>query len=246
MALSNASLNEYWALLDEINLLAQQDLVALWRLLEGKSPDEAWRLLSEGAPEIVGQYRGLSADTAMLFYEETQGLEFSSEAALSASRVNQQQLSANLRWAFFDASNVEVLGLLGGIVQKHVVDGSRQYALDGFSQSGSGWYRAARPGACNFCRMLATRAATQWGPYGSADAASTVGSGKDSAPKHVRKGDQFHANCMCIPVKASEYKVPEHVEKWKADYYAATQAAGNQMDAKTILSEMRKISGHSH
>ncbi len=246
MALSNASLAEYWALLDEVNLMSQQDFIALWRMVEGLPKDEAWEVLSEGLPEIVGAYRGISAETAMLFYEETQGLAFSAEASRVAGQVNQDQLMANARWAFFNPNNVEIVGLLGGIVQKHVIDGSRQYALNGFESAGTGWYRAARPGACSFCRMLATRAATEWGPYGSADAAATVGSGKSSRPEVMKKGDQFHANCMCIPVKASEYEVPDYVETWKAQYYAATEAANTNFDHRAILSEMRKISGHSH
>lgn len=246
MALSNQALSEYWALLDEINALSQQDLVALWNTIEGLPRDEAWAVLSEVLPDIVGTYRSISTETAMLFYEETQGIAFSAEASRAAGQVNQDQLMANARWAFFNPSNVELLGVLGGIVQKHVIDGSRKYALDGFANAGTGWYRAARPGACSFCRMLATRAATEWGPYGSADAAATVGMGKTSRPQVMNKGDQFHANCMCIPVKASEYKVPDYVETWTSQYYEATEAAKTSLDHRAILSEMRKISGHSH
>lgn len=246
MALSNASLVEYWGLLDEINRMSQQDFLALWRMVEGLPKDEAWAVLSEGLPDIVGAYRGISAETAMLFYEETQGLTFSAEAARVAGQVPQDQLMASARWAFFNPNNVEVLGLIAGIVQKHVIDGSRQYALNGFASAGTGWYRAARPGACSFCRMLATRAATEWGPYGSADAAATVGMGKTSRPQVMEKGDQFHANCMCIPVKASEYEVPDYVKTWTAQYYEATEAADTNLDHRAILSEMRKISGHSH
>lgn len=246
MALSNASLAEYWGLLDEINKLSQQDFLALWRMVEGLPKEEAWPILSEGLADIVGTYRGVSADTAMLFYEETQGLAFSNQAALAAGEVPRDQLIANARWAFFNPQNLEVVGLLAGIVQKHVIDGSRQYALDGFASAGTGWYRAARPGACSFCRMLATRAATEWGPYGSADAAATVGMGETSRPQVMNKGDQFHANCMCIPVKASEYKVPDYVETWTAQYYEATEAAKTSLDHRAILSEMRKISGNAH
>lgn len=246
MALSPAQLEEYRGLLTEVNRLAQEDLVALWRSLERLDRDRLWEALRVGVPEIVALYRATAADTAMLFYSDTQGLSFSREDALAASAVNSRQLEANLRWAVFSEGNTEVLGLIAGIVQKHVVDGSRQYALSGFSNAGTGWYRAARPEACNFCRMLATRAATQWGPYGSADSAATVGMGSDSRPQVMQKGDQFHQNCMCIPVKASEYQVPDYVDKWTADYYAATGEVGNAFATKDILAAMRKISGHSH
>lgn len=231
MALSSEDLNEFWLLLNEINRLAQQDLVALWRLLDSLPRGEAWDLLRSGVPEIVQLYRGMSVETAMLFYEETQGLAATSTGVASASRVPPGQLESSLRWAFFAPQNVEVLGLIGGIVQKNVTDGARQYALESFDNARSGWYRAARPGACNFCRMLATRSATGSPSYGTAEAAGLTG--------------QFHPNCMCVPVLESEYSPPDYVKDWADVYFEASKNAGSS-DHRVILSEMRKISGHSH
>lgn len=245
MALDQASLSEYWALLDEVNRLAQADLVSLWRMLDTDDKALLWEGLQAGVPEIVSLYRSTAADTAMLFYESTQGVAFSRADALAAGAVNRPKLEANLRWAVFNQGNTEVLGLVAGMVQKQVVDGSRAYALTGFTKAGTGWYRAARPGACNFCRMLATRAATDWGPYGSAEAATLAGRGRTSSPKSQPDGGKFHNNCSCIPVKASEYQIPDHVEEWTADYYAAVRSAeSNSMP--DILSQMRKVSGHNH
>lgn len=249
MTLTNSQLSEYWSLLDEVNRLAQEDLVALWRMLDGLPPGEAWAVLEVGVPEIVGLYRSTAVDTATLFYEETQGLKFAADPARRAGAANQEQLMANLRWAVFNPGNLHILGLVGGIVQKHVADGARQYALDGFTTAGAGWYRAARPGACAFCRMLATRAATEWGPYGSAEAASFVGRGKSSRARGDRRlpdGSEFHPNCSCIPVRAVDYEVPNHVKKWAAEYYAAVAESRGDWDTREVLSNMRKISGHNH
>lgn len=249
MALTNVQLSEYWSLLDEINRLAQEDLVALWRMLDGLPIGEAWAVIESGVPEIVSLYRSTTVDTAMLFYEETQGLKFASESARIAGNANQAQMMASLRWAVFNPGNAQILGLVGGIIQKHVADGARQYALDGFTAAGAGWYRAARPGACAFCRMLATRAATTWGPYGSAEAASFTGRGNSSRARGDRRmpdGSEFHPNCSCIPVRATEYEVPNHVKKWTAEYHAAVEESGNAFATEEILSNMRKISGHNH
>lgn len=243
VALSPTALEEYRGLLGEINTLAQEDLVALWRSMEHLDRDQLWAALRAGVPEIVELYRATAADTAMLFYSETQGVSFSSTEGLAASAVNREQVESSLRWALFSPQNAEPLALISGLVQRHVVNGARQYGLSGFANAGSGWYRAARPGACEFCRMLATRAATEWGPYSSAEAAVTVGAGTTKRRKGGAQpsGDTFHDNCMCIPVKSSEYQVPDHVEAWAAEYNAATKRVGNAFDYKSILAEMRKV-----
>ena len=245
MAVGENELSEYWALLREIEQLAFTDLNSLLRQLDGEEQAALWAGLRAGVPEIVNLYRSTAADTAMLFYENTQGLAFDREAALAASAVNAAQLEKQLRWAVFAAQSGSMGGNLAAVVQKQVLDGSRHYAMSGFVSAGSGWYRAAQPGACAFCRMLATRSATEWGPYGSAAAGVFIGQGRHSrstAPPETK----FHKNCHCIPVLASEYEVPEHVNEWTEEYYKATEAVGNASDTKLILSEMRRTSGHSH
>lgn len=240
MAVSAAELDSYWELLGEVNRLAQEDLVALWRSLEHLDRDRLWSGLQAGIPEIVALYRATAADTAMLFYGETQGLPFSPADGLAASRINRAQIEASLRWAVFNPGNVATLSLLSGIIQKHTIDGSRQYGLSGFSGGGSRWVRAARPQACEFCRLLATRASTEWGPYSSAEAATVVGAGPDSRPGNQPSGGAFHDNCMCIPVRAESYEPPSYVEKWTAEYRAATDVVGNAFDYRKILSVMRQ------
>lgn len=242
MSLTDDQIKDYRGLLTEINTLAQDDLLALWRAYSHQDPVSLYEALRQGVPEIIEMYRAVAADTATLFYAETQGLLFSAEDLTKATTINRQQVVANLRWALFNPGNTEVLGLIAGIIQKHVVDGSRQFALDGFERAGAGWYRAARENACEFCRMLATWGATEWGPYTSADAAVTVGKGATSRRSSAMpKGSTFHKNCMCLPVRASEYEVPEHVNEWAEQYYAATDAVGNSYDYRAILAYMRQM-----
>ena len=242
MALSNDQLEDYRDLLAEVNALAQDDLLALWRAYSHLDPEGLFDALRRGVPEVIALHRAVAADTATLFYAETQGLDFSSADLYKASAINAKQIEENLRWAIFSPGNSATLGLVSGIVQKHVVDGSRHFALEGFRSGGAGWYRAARPGACEFCRMLATRAATEWGPYASADAAVTVGMGPTSrSDGAMPKGSTFHKNCMCIPVKASEYEVPERVNEWAEEYYAAVEIVGNAFDYRAILSVIRML-----
>ena len=243
MPVTAARANEYRALLGEASRMAQEDLVALWRRLEYLDPDALYAALRDGVPEVVGAYRAMTADTALVFYEETQGLAFNAAEARAAGMVNRAQLDASLRWAIY-SGGADVLGKLAGVVQKHVIDGSRQYALSGFHREGSLWVRSARPQACEFCRMLATRAVTRdgagWGPYVSAEGAVKVGAGKRKQGQSQPTGTEFHDHCMCIPVLASEYEPPSYVERWAGEYYSAVAEVGNSSDYHAILSVMRK------
>ena len=243
MPVTAARANEYRALLGEASRMAQEDLVALWRRLEHLDPQSLYAALRDGVPEVVGAYRAMTADTALVFYEETQGLAFDAAEARAAGMVNRAQLDASVRWAIY-SGGADVLGKIAGVVQKHVIDGSRQYALSGFHRQGSLWVRSARPQACEFCRMLATRAVTRegagWGPYVSAAGAVTVGAGKSKQGQSQPTGTEFHDHCMCIPVLASEYEPPSYVGRWAGEYYAAVDEVGNSFDYKAILSVMRK------
>ena len=243
MPVTAARANEYRALLGEANRMAQEDLVALWRRLEHLDPQSLHMALRDGVPEVVGAYRAMTADTALVFYEETQGLAFDAAEARAAGMVNRSQLDASLRWAIYSGGE-DVLGKIAGVVQKHVIDGSRQYALSGFHREGALWVRSARPQACEFCRMLATRAVTRdgagWGPYVSAEGAVTVGAGKSRQGQSQPTGAEFHDHCMCIPVLASEYEPPSYVERWAGEYYSAVAEVGNSSDYHAILSVMRK------
>lgn len=245
MSVGETELNEYWALLREIEQLAFEDVAAILRSLEGDHPAFIINALKEQIPELAGSYRGMAADTAMLFYEETQGLALDAAAARAASVVPEEQLLANLRWSVFSAEQAALLGNVAAIVQKTITDGSRQYGMQGFVEKGGGWYRAAQPGACAFCRMLATRAATEWGPYTSASATVFIGEGptsRSAAPPETK----FHKNCHCIPVRAESYVIPEHVNEWTEVYYRATEEVGNAFNTNDILAEMRRISGIPH
>lgn len=241
MPLGQAELSDYWKIIDQINRMAQSDFVALWRALETQDKDTLFRGLMAGVPEIVELYRNAQADAAMVFYESTQGVAYSRAAAQAAGEVNSERLEQMVRYAVYGQGVTSPAGLVSGAIQQMVLGGGRDYANEVFASAGVGWYRAARPDACAFCRMLATRGATEWGPYTSANAAFLVGQGK-----HSRRGPsayQYHKHCRCIPVLASEYEVPEYVNEWTETYYKSTDEVGNSSDYRSILAKMREIDG---
>ena len=255
MVLTAAQAGEYRQILTEVNRMAQYDLVALWRHFSDRSRDEFFAALRDGVPEVVALYRAMAAETAGLFYEETQGVEFQPALQTRALVPNYEQLERNLRWAYYGVEAASTLSLVSGIVQKHVVDGSRDYAIEAMGPQT--WMRQARPEACNFCRLLATRGVQNpdtgrmTSGFSSEDAAAVRGgSGRTRNAKPGRAsrpiGEAFHENCMCIPVLQNEYEVPSYVEEWLGEYNQAYENVGDARDLSAILAEMRKINGHRH
>lgn len=101
MVLTAGQTNEYRQLLAEINRMAQYDLVALWRYFSDRSKDEFFAAMRDGVPEVVALYRAMAAETAGLFWEETQGVEFRPVVQAGVLAPNYEQLERNLRWAYY-------------------------------------------------------------------------------------------------------------------------------------------------
>lgn len=254
MTLTAAAATDYRLILTEINRMAQYDLVALWRHFSDRSKDEFFAAVRAGVPDVVALYRAMAAETAGLFYEETQGLEYVPSTQNLVLAPNIEQLERNLRWAFYGVETANALALVSGIVQKHVVNGARDYGIETICSQV--WMRDARAEACTFCRLLATRGVQDpntgrfTAGFSSEDAAAVKGGGSrvrtDEAAGGQAIGEAFHENCMCLPVLQSQYDVPSHVEEWLDQYNQAYSAVGSAADLSAILSEMRKLSGHSH
>lgn len=252
MAVTEAELDEHRALLREILRLANGDLLALYQLVQAQDPAVQADWLLQGVPEIVAAYRAAAVDVGLVFYAETQGLKLGSAAAASASTVNADVLEQSLRWAIFAADPAGIVGRLAGVVQRHVVDGSREAGMLTAAETRQMWVRAAHPGACQFCRLLATRGLDGVGGYTSKETATFAGMSKQGVRKAKRgrsrqaKGDKFHDNCMCVPVLADAYTPPDYVLEWERDYRNATSELNSAGDLSAVLAQMRKISGHNH
>ncbi|MCQ9340812.1 hypothetical protein NQ028_06585 [Corynebacterium phoceense] len=250
MALTYDRVNEYRALIDEIVRLAQQDLVAAWRVAESLgSNQDFWDYLTAAVPEIAAQYRPLMAENAALFYEETQGLTFSTESIATAGAVSADQIRSSTEWALVNGKGNQALDLMAGSLQRALYDGGRTYAMDGFGEKRQRWVRAASAGACEFCRMLATRSVRNHGAYSSAAAAANVGHGKRSKRGTREVDSSFHDHCHCVPVLYDEYEIPDFLDGWDAQYEQAARNVGSRSDFKAILAEMRQLnkeSAHTH
>lgn len=252
MAVTEADLREHRDLLREILRMANGDLLALFHLAQSQDPEVLSDWLLAGVPEIVAAYRAAAVDVGSVFYAETQGLQLGRDVAAVAAAANVEQLERSLRWAVFAAEIEGVVGRVAGVVQKHVVDGSRAAGALMVEEAGEQWVRAAHPGACQFCRLLATRGLDGKGGFSSEEAASLAGMSSRGARKpkkghkNAPKGGSFHENCMCVPVLSGAYTPPDYVLEWEQDYFEAYEAVGGASDQYAILAKMREISGHNH
>lgn len=100
-------------------------------------------------------------------------------------------------------------------LQKLVSDTGRDQVIQNVmdDRAARGWAREARPGACWFCAMLATRGAV----YRSAWTAGRRT--YDGVPVN-----SFHRNCQCqvVPLFRA-YEPPAHVREWQQVYGDATK-----------------------
>ena len=211
MAVTEAEIAEHRALLQEILRMANGDLLALYQLVQMQDPGVQADWLLDGVPEIVAAYRAAAVDVGSVFYAETQGLKLGRDMAAAAAAVNVGVLEQSLRWAIFAATPAGIIGRLAGVVQRHVVDGSRETGMLTAAATKQAWVRAAHPGACQFCRLLATRVLDGVGGYTSKETATFAGMSARGARKpkkghkNAPKGGSFHDNCMCVPVLAESY-----------------------------------------
>ena len=236
MAVEFSKIVEFRGVLDYINSLTQQQLVNLWNALTAAGVAGAFaELLLEGVAQIIRENRGLAVDAATVFYEDTQGVPVVDKHVEAAREVNMDKVRGSVQWAL-SADGEAALDRLAGFAQRQVYDGARDYATAAIEASyDGGWYRMAMPDACEFCKLLATRALYEWGPYGSAESAIRVGVGAHTHVKDKsRVGDLYHDHCRCIPIKATEFKPNEDVEEWGRMYQAARKAA--QRDGVNISS----------
>lgn len=252
MTITELEIDEHRVLLQQILRLANGDLVSLFKLVQAQDPEVRARWLLEGVPEIVAAYRAAAVDVGAVFYAETQGLTLPRGVEAAAASVDAGALEQSLRWAIFAADPDGVLGRMAGILQRLIVNGSREVGMIAAEQSRQMWVRAAHPGACQFCRLLATRGLDGRGGYTSKETALYAGQAKRGVRKakegHTRraKGDRFHDNCMCVPVLAEAYTPPDYVLQWEQDYRQATKELESAANPYAVLAKMRQISGHNH
>lgn len=217
---------EFRSTVTQLSTLAERDLASLLASLEGRSPDEIRDALLELMPAVTSPYVVAASEVAAAYYEDARAAAVGgSFYATADGAVNQERLDALVRWGvkpLYGQSEATVLSLIGGGLQRVVATAARstidRNARDDAARgrvAATSWSRVARPGACEWCSMLAGR-----GPVyrSAASAGAVVGRGVDPSeafnPDGSRKrggigggvsargvqsmAASYHDNCHCL------------------------------------------------
>jgi len=201
-------------------VLLLSDLDVLWDRLDEETLD----MWIEAAAAVIEEYAVAMGALAQEMYEAARddaGVDSEFDLA-PIEPPERDQIEAVLRWATSEmwsgGSPEDARDNVEAGAEKLVLDTGRQTAADASVEdpAAQGWARIARPNACYFCRMLATRG----GVYSDSDTALIVGPGRE------RSGERYHDNCRCLAVPVFEgetFQPPGYVREWTALWKSSTK-----------------------
>ena len=220
---------EYRRAVETLAESAIRDLAGLLLAISSDDPAVVRRALIDYLPDMVTPYMENAAETAATLYEDERRVTgVNGYARTQVAEADARRWDALARWGvrpLSGQSDSTVLSLVGGGVQRLIAASGRDTVdVNARTDAGRGeiaataWSRVARPGACQFCTMLAGRGAV----YRSAESAGAViGRGVDPSKALDEAGNRragyvggvgggvrsrgsqelaadFHDNCHCI------------------------------------------------
>ncbi len=145
------------SLLSELARLAVVDLNKLWRQATTLKNIDFAAFVTAAYPEVADPYTVAAAQLSANWFEESD--PESLYIAETAPPLSQERLTSTVQWAL-SADGEKALDRLNGSVQRAVFDGARETTMLNVDlEPGTRWAREARPNACAFCRLMATRGA---------------------------------------------------------------------------------------
>lgn len=217
--------------------MAKRDLDALFRMVDLSNPEAARDAVLDIMPDLVREYGDLAALATAEWYEEVReasGVTSPHTTALSPG-LGAEQVQEGARYALghlWGDNPTAAIGLLGGMLQRFILYGSRDTVRRNVEQDRERPRYARVPSGthtCAFCEMLASRGFV----YHDEKKAGMRGLGND-----------FHNDCDCQVVVEFDADA-HHVEGYDPDAmyerYMAARAATDSGDPKVILAAMRRL-----
>jgi hypothetical protein len=178
---------EHAQLVRDLMAVTTRDAVTLGRQLAVLSPIEARDALLDEFPALVRSYAEVGGTYSADWYDEVRSeARAAGQYRASVSGIpNDEQMQATARWAVGQLFSEQVEAFLRDLsygATRLVQQPTRATIIDSaFADPASGAFvRVARPDACSFCLMLASRGAV----YAS-----------QSTAMGTRNG--YHTNCQC-------------------------------------------------
>lgn len=144
-------------ILEQLGQQAKSDMVRLWDAAGRFEDVDFFRYVADTFPDIAIGYNQIAAEYAASWFEYDFP-EIRANAVPAAAPVV-ERLRKSAEWAL-GADGNKALDRLNGTMQRAIFDGDRRTTVVNAEANGLRWIRQARPNACAFCRMLATRTTT--------------------------------------------------------------------------------------
>lgn len=206
----------YQDALDNLRILAQQDLADWWADTDGLDYPLREESMLEAFDYVQRAYGEQAAYAAAdyLFVQRSldkslAGLEYPT----AAEPASYEQAKGSFRWATSqwrtyqdETSLAAAKRRLSGVLNRLVAQPAHETVSEAALAAGTGFARVPEPGACDFCLMLASR--------GAAYTRESVGRSK-----------KFHDNCRCLGI---EVQNPSDLPQINRELGEIWQATGNE------------------
>ncbi len=157
--------------MDQLGKRSQDDMIRLWDAAGRFEDVDFFNYISDAFPDIVIPYHQLAAEfSAAVFEEDFPDLAVT---AVLADPPSDETLKKSAEWAL-GADGRKALDRMAGTIQRHIYDGDRDTTITNAEILGMRYVRVARPNACAFCRLLASRTSLSDDLYRSEEAALSV------------------------------------------------------------------------
>lgn len=150
---------------------AKEDMIRLWDAAGRFSDLDFAAYVADAFPDLAIGAHQLAADVSAALFEED--FPAITTPAVTAAPPAVEQLKDSARWAL-GADGDKGLDRLQGTLQRALLNGARETTVANAQANGMRWIRVAKPTACAFCRMLATRTTLADDLYRSKEAALGV------------------------------------------------------------------------
>lgn len=241
MATPQSRAEEFQATLRGLIVMMLRDLAKLWPRLNPHELDRTLPRWVNANHAVVARYASMSSGVAGDFYDAERVFAKATGrfTVPLADAPPLEQVEASLRWATknlwdppagsdrrmdpLPARLTAAKHKSEAVATKLVTDTARATIVDAVQRDkvATAWVRQARPDACSFCRMIATR-----GPVYSEHTVAF----------------QAHDGCSCVAVplfKGQKWQPDEHVRAWQALYQRAAQTRGDTLNNFRKLIEGR-------
>lgn len=245
---TQAEVEQHRQSVQDVATLAVAELVAEWPGLPLDNPVALKSDLADVLLELYADFSLMSATLAADFYDELRGLAGITDpyVASLAPEVTAEQIEASASWAAtaaFDDPD-KALRDAAGALDRIVLERERETTMLNIDSDPSEprWARVARPDACAFCALLASRGAV----YRSESSALFVGVTTDERRQRGTQDDKYHDWCGCEPVAvwdARGFELPDYADPWIDAYDKAREELPAFPSLNAVLAHMRENAG---